>query len=111
LLPRDQRSKRSAKLVNGAVAVIHDFDIGHPRFSFDAYGGVACGPRMLEQMSSPPGRYFVLDPAAVLPLPCLQTGRRAGVAAITAGLDDRPLAASPCLTARLLARTRAAAVS
>jgi hypothetical protein len=59
----------------GAVAVIHDFDIGHPRFSFDAYGGLACGPGLLEQMSSPPSRYFILDPAAVLPLPCLQTGR------------------------------------
>ena len=75
--------------------MVHDFDIGHPRFSFDAYDGVACGPGLLGRMSRPPGRYFILDPAAVLPLPCLQTGRRAGVAAITAGLDDRPLDGQP----------------
>ena len=94
-----------------AVAVIHDFDIGHPRFSFDAYGGVACGPGLLEQMSNPLSRYFILDPAAALPLPCLQTGRRAGVAAVAVGLDDRPLAGISLLTARTLARTRAAARS
>jgi len=102
---------RELDTLAGAVAVIHDFDIGHPRFSFDAYGGVACGPGLLEQMSSPPGRYFILDPAAVLPLPCLQTGRRAGVAVITAGLDDWPLTGIPYLTARRLTRTRAAARS
>ena len=62
-------------------------------------------------MSSPPDRYFVLDPAAVLPLPCLQTGRRAGVAVVTAGLDDRPLTGIPYLTTRLLTQTRAAARS
>ncbi len=102
---------RELDILAGAVAVIHDFDIGHSRFSFDAYGGVACGPGLLEQMSSPPDRYFILDPTAVLPLPCLQTGRRAGVAAVAAGLDDRPLVGISLLTARLLARTRAAARS
>jgi hypothetical protein len=93
----------------GTVALIHDFDIGHPRFSFDTYDGTACGPVLLERMSRPPERYFVLDPGAALPLPCLQTGRRAGVAVITAGLDDTPLDASPYLAARSLAPATASA--
>ena len=97
--------------LSGSVALVHDFDIGHPRFSFDTYDGTACGPGLLGRMARPPERYFVFDPAAVLPLPCLQTGRRAGVAAITAGLDDHLLEASRYLTARSLPRAHAMAAS
>ncbi len=50
--------------LSGGVALVHDFDIGHPRFSFDTYDGIACGPRLLERMTRSPGAYFVLDPAA-----------------------------------------------
>jgi hypothetical protein len=64
------------------IAVVHDFDIGHDRFSYDTYGGVPCGPLLLSRMTSPPGRYYVLDPSAPLPVPCLQTGRRAGVGVV-----------------------------
>ena len=64
------------------IAVIHDFDIGHDRFSYDTYGGVPCGPLLLPRMASPPAWYYTLDPAAALPVPCLQTGRRAGVGVI-----------------------------
>jgi hypothetical protein len=95
--------------LSGGVAVVHDFDIGHPRFSFDTYDGVACGPGLLERMTRSPGAYFVFDPAGVLPLPCLQTGRRAGVAVVTAGLDDRPLHGSRYLTARSLTQPHATA--
>jgi SAM-dependent methyltransferase len=95
--------------LSGSVAVVHDFDIGHPRFSFDTYQDTVCGPELLARMARPPGRYFVLDPAAGLPLPCLQTGRRAGVAVITAGLDDHPAQASRYLTARSLPQARATA--
>jgi hypothetical protein len=94
-----------------AVAVVHDFDIGHPRFSFDAYDGLACGPALLSRMTCPPARYFAFDPAAVLPLPCLQTGRRAGVAVIIAGLDDQPAGTSRYLTARSLTPARATTAS
>lgn len=66
----------------GGIAVIHDFDIGHDRFSYDSYGGVPCGPLMLSRMGSPPSWYYALDPSAALPVPCLQTGRRAGVGVI-----------------------------
>ena len=60
-------------------------------------------------MTRSPGAYFVFDPAAVVPLPCLQTGRRAGVAVITAGLDDRPLPGGRYLTARSLTQPHATA--
>jgi hypothetical protein len=90
-------------ILAGAVAVIHDFDIGHERFSFDTYQGVACGPGLLRELARPPGRYHVFDTAAVLPLPCLQTGRRAGVAALTAGPGTQPLDDSPYLAPRILA--------
>jgi hypothetical protein len=95
----------------GALALIHDFDIGHERFSFDTYDGIVCGPGLLQRMTRPPWRYFAFDPAAALPLPCLQTGRRAGVAAVTAGLDTRPLENSPYLTARSLPQAGAKAAS
>jgi hypothetical protein len=86
-----------------AIALIHDFDIGHQRFSFDTYHGIPCGPGLLTRMARPPGRYFTFNPAAALPVPCLQTGRRAGVAVLTtAGLDSRPLDDSPYLAARRL---------
>ena len=86
-----------------AVAVIHDFDIGHERFGFDTYNGIPCGPGLLERTARPPERYFTVNPAAALPMPCLQTDRRAGVAVITAGLDSRPLDDSPHLVSRRLA--------
>ncbi|MEU1729435.1 hypothetical protein, partial [Nonomuraea sp. NPDC005692] len=51
------------------VTVIHDFDIGHPRFGFDTYQGVACGPQMLALLPDPPQVYlnrsdFLGDPEA-----------------------------------------------
>jgi hypothetical protein len=64
------------------VAVIHDFDISHERFSYDTYDGVPCGPLLLGRMAAPPAWYYTLDPSAVLPVPCLQTGRRAGVGVV-----------------------------
>ena len=90
------------KVLKDAVALIHDFDIGHPRFSSDSYGGVSCDPGILAQMPHPPSRYFTSNPDASLPVPCLQTGRRAGVAVITAGLDPAPLDRTPYLHARVL---------
>jgi len=91
--------------LTSAVAMIHDFDIGHERFSYDTYGGIVCGPAVLAAMSDPPGRYFTFDPAAVLPVPCLQTGRRAGVAALATGLDPGPLENCPYLAGRPLLDT------
>ena len=95
--------------LTSAVALVHDFDIGHERFSFDTYDGTDCGPSLLERMARPPARYFAFNPAAALPVPCLQTGRRSGVAVIAAGLDSQSLDASPYLSARPLAPAHAKA--
>lgn len=89
------------------IAVIHDFDIGHGRFSYDTYDGVPCGPLLLSRMAVPPTWYYTLDPSATLPVPCLQTGRRAGVGVVLgrdlgAGREppSRFLAARPLNAAR-----------
>src|SRR5258707_14816698 len=78
----------------GGIAVIHDFDIGHERFSHDAYGDVVCGPGLLARMTRPPERYYAFNPEAALPVPCLQVGRRAGGAVVCAGPETGPLDAS-----------------
>ena len=91
------------------VAVIHDFDIGHDRFSYDTYDGVACGPLLLARMAAPPGWYYTLDPSAALPVPCLQTGRRAGVGVVLGRyLDAGEEPPSRYLAARPLGAARAA---
>ncbi len=100
---------RELAAITAGVAVIHDFDIGHPRFAFDIYDGVACGPSMLAAMPSPPPFYFIPDPQADHPLPCLQTGRRAGAGIVAIGVDTGPLTEHPRLitcdvTARTVAR-------
>jgi hypothetical protein len=76
-------------MAGSGIAVVHDFDIGHPRFSYDSYDGVPCGPLYLSRAAAPPpSRYYTLDPAAPLPVPCLQVGRRAGVGVVLGrGLD------------------------
>jgi hypothetical protein len=86
----------------GAIAVIHDFDIGHPRFSYDTYQGLTCGPGLLDQLPHPPCRLFVLDPDSDHPLPCLQVGRRAGVAIVAIGMDTGPLETHPNLITRMV---------
>jgi hypothetical protein len=84
------------------IAVIHDFDIGHDRFSYDTYDDVPCGPLLLSRMATPPGWYYALDSSAALPVPCLQTGRRAGVAVVF----GRDLADGQARPSRFLAARR-----
>jgi hypothetical protein len=91
---------RELAAITAGVAVIHDFDIGHPRFSFDTYDGVACGPVLLAAVAGLPPMYFTPDPGASFPLPCLQTGRRAGTGITVIGLDTRPLEQHPWLQTR-----------
>jgi hypothetical protein len=93
---------RELAAITSGVAVIHDFDIGHPRFGYDTYDGVVCGPQVLAAMAAPPPLYFIPDPDAELPLPCLQTGRRAGVAVVPFGVDTQPLLGMPGLLAHRL---------
>ncbi|MEZ0076269.1 hypothetical protein [Planotetraspora sp. GP83] len=80
------------------IVLVDDFDIGHPRFSFDTYAGRSCGPAIFAAMPSPPARYWTPDPDADWPLPCLQVGRRSGIGLIVIGLDESPLDHHPALT-------------
>lgn len=89
--------ERELAAITTGLVVIHDFDIGHPRFSYDSYDGIICGPAVLARMPSPPARYYTPDPEADHPLPCLQTGRRAGVGILAVGLDPAQLEAHPHL--------------
>ncbi|MFD8531545.1 hypothetical protein ACFV0L_29405 [Streptosporangium canum] len=93
---------RELASIAAGVVVIHDFDIGHPRFAYDAYDGLVCGPGMLAEMPDPPAMYFTPDPEADWPLPCLQTRRRAGVGVFTVELDTEPLEKHPHLITRCL---------
>lgn len=93
---------RELAAIKAGVVVIHDFDIGHPRFSFDSYGGTACGPEFLARLPRPPDRYFTPNPHADYPLPCLQVGRRAGVGVVVIGVDPSPLDGHPYLLAHEL---------
>ncbi|KOG63994.1 hypothetical protein ADK76_10815 [Streptomyces griseoflavus] len=78
-----------------AVVVIDDFDIGHPRFGYDTYGGVACDAHLVADALPHLKRMFVGNVEAEYPLPCLQTGRRSGTGVLPLGLDDGLLAAHP----------------
>jgi hypothetical protein len=89
--------------IRQGVAVIHDFDIGHPRFGYDVYGGQVCGPAMLAALPNPPQVYFTPDPEADWPLPCLQTRRRSGIGVLAVGLDLGPLEQHPHLITHHLA--------
>lgn len=89
--------ERELAAITTGIVVIHDFDIGHPRFAFDTYQGMVCGPTILAAMRTPPMRYFTPDPQADHPLPCLQTGRRAGVGIVAIGVGTGPLETHPHL--------------
>ncbi|WP_199826916.1 hypothetical protein [Streptomyces sp. WM6378] len=78
-----------------ALVIVDDFRIGHPRFGYDTYDGMVCGPELVADALPGLGRMFVGDVEADYPLPCLQTGRRSGSGTIVLGLDDTPLAAHP----------------
>ncbi|MFI9597875.1 hypothetical protein [Nonomuraea sp. NPDC052265] len=89
--------RRELAAVARGVVLIHDFDVGHPRFAYDTYDGLVCGPQVLALMLEPPPMYFTPDPNAAWPLPCLQVGRRAGVGVVPFGLDPGPLYDHPAL--------------
>lgn len=79
-----------------AVIVIDDYDIGHERFSFDCYDGVACDRQLLDRVL-PTSRVFVPDVSYAHRFPCLQVGRRSGQAFLTIGLSDDRLESHPAL--------------
>lgn len=75
--------ERELTLIETGVVMIDDFDIGHPRFGFDEYNGLRCGPEMLERFREKIPYYYTNNPNAMHELPCLQTGRRGGKAYFT----------------------------
>ena len=83
------------KAIERGVVCIDDFDIGHPRFAYDTWRGVACGPQLLSRVGDRVSEYWILDPEADLPFPCLQTGRRGGKAWLVMGLDTAPMEECP----------------
>ncbi|WP_336214857.1 hypothetical protein [Nonomuraea sp. LPB2021202275-12-8] len=89
--------ERELAAVEHGLVLIHDFDVGHERFSYDTYNGLVCGPPVLARMQDPPKVYFTPDPGAGWLLPCLQTGRRAGVGILAIGLGPGPLVDHPQL--------------
>ncbi|MEV0996868.1 hypothetical protein [Nonomuraea sp. NPDC050202] len=99
---QDWPLERELAAIRRGVVLIHDFDIGHPRFGYDTYNGLVCGPQVLARMPDPPDTYFTPDPDARWPLPCLQTGRRAGVAVLVIGMDDEPARIHRALITRQL---------
>ncbi|MGK5557967.1 hypothetical protein ACSNOI_40815 [Actinomadura kijaniata] len=94
------RRELQAVLAETGIVVIHDFDVGHPRFAYDTYQGIVCGPHLLAMLSDPPEQYFVPAVDADWPLPCQQTGRRAGTGIVLSGLDPAPLVGHPYLQCR-----------
>lgn len=78
---------RELAAIDRGVIVVDDFDIGHPRYGFDSYDGVACGPKILEPFADRFPFYYVNNPGAPWPLPCLQVDRLAGRAYLLAGLE------------------------
>ncbi|MEV8038631.1 hypothetical protein [Streptomyces sp. NPDC086182] len=87
----------TALRTGAAVAVIDDFQIGHPRFGYDTYDGQVCGPQLVTEVLPDLERMFVGNIEADYPLPCLQTGRRSGTGIIAFGLDGghSPLTGHP----------------
>ncbi|MEU0030837.1 hypothetical protein [Streptomyces sp. NPDC006335] len=86
--------QQELSVLEHAVVAIDDFDIGHPRFSFDAYDGVRCGPELVAEALPDQRDIYVGDPEAVYPYPCLQTGRRSGTAFLLRDLEPAALRAS-----------------
>ncbi len=81
--------------IERGIVCIDDFDVGHPRFAFDTWNGVVCGPELIAPLASRAPHYWVLDPEADLPFPCLQMGRRGGKAWLVLGLDPAVIDACP----------------
>lgn len=71
---------REIELIDNGVVCIDDFNIGHPRFGFDSYQGVDCGPEVLLPFKQKIPVYYVNNPNASFEYPCLQMGRLGGKA-------------------------------
>lgn len=87
-------------LIERAVVMVDDFDVGHRRFGFDTYGGQVCGPAMLSPYKARIPALYVNNPEGNYELPCLQVGRRGGKGYFAIGLADDHFATMPRYFAR-----------
>ena len=92
--------ERELGLIERGVIMIDDFDIGDPRFDYDQYEGVACGPEILSPFAAKFPHFYVTNPDAAYEFPCLQVGRRGGRGFCVAGLEPDHLASSSMFTRR-----------
>jgi hypothetical protein len=69
---------RELESIQRGVVVVDDFDIGNPRYGYDEYKGVRCGPDMLRKHAERIPVFYVNNPGAPFEYPCLQTGRLGG---------------------------------
>jgi hypothetical protein len=81
--------------IQRGIVVIDDFYIGHPRFGYDYYNGIVCGPDLVSDVLGNIEEMFVGNPYADFPAPCLQTGRRSGTGFLAIESDSAPLHDSP----------------
>lgn len=80
--------------ITTGVICIDDFDIGHPRFGFDTYRGRRCDPHLVASALPELTTMWIGNPLFGYPMPCLQTGRRAGTGYFPRGLAgtiDHPM--------------------
>jgi hypothetical protein len=85
--------------ITRGVVCIDDFDIGHPRFAYDEYAGKRCDADLVRSALPDQEEIFVGNPLAVYAFPCLQVGRRSGVAYLTRELAPTVLATAPMFVA------------
>lgn len=82
------------KSIRAGVVVIDDFNIGNPRFAYDSYGGVECGPDVVRAAVGDTAGIFTLNENYIHSLPCLQVYRRSGRGILALELDDQAIIAS-----------------
>jgi hypothetical protein len=81
-------------IIERGVIAIDDFRIGHPRFSYDTYDGLSCGPDLVSKTLPDLCEMYVGNPTAKYPYPCLQVTRRKGVGFASKTLDMSLLSAN-----------------
>jgi hypothetical protein len=75
-------------LIKRGIVCIGDFDIEHPRFSYDNYTDGKLDAARIKKSVSMLSVYYTNNPDAIYELPCLQTGRRGGRAYLVLGEEQ-----------------------
>jgi hypothetical protein len=83
--------KEELEIVRSGVLCIDDFNVGLDGFAFDHYQGIECGPALLLPFRDRVPHYYIPEPNALYPFPCLQPARRGGKAFIELGLSKQAM--------------------